>query len=108
KDKREDLTARRQLPPFEQMKAGALATYLLYGPLHEIYKVQLWRTVPVALKRTIYDQVRPGLQQICTRAEWDIHKAFPEPPGMQQYRQTHRPLEPARQASPEPAPRIGL
>jgi len=105
-DKAQDTTDRRQLPPFQQMLTGALASYLGYGPLHDIYKVRLWDLVALPLKRQIYDQVHPVLIQMAQRNNWNPDLAFPEPSGMQQYRRDHPPDQPDQPI--ENVPQLGL
>lgn len=106
KDKLDDMTDRRQLAPFNEMRATALADYLAFGPLHVAYKMRLWRLAPLSIKQRIYDLVRPALVQLAGRSNLDPDRAFPEPEGMEQYRAEHPRVD--SEQTDQPAPRIGL
>jgi len=106
KDKVDDMTDRRQLPPFNEMRATSLADCLAFGPLHVAYKARLWRLAPLPIKQQIYDWVKPALVRLAGRYNVDPDRAFPEPEGMEQYRAEHPRVD--SEQTDQPAPRIGL
>lgn len=97
---------RQQLPPFVEMEADVLAAYLTEPSVSysmTLRKAALWEAAPLPLKQMIYDAILPWLQSECEVrkydvGEFDVQKAFPEPPGMDEYRRTRGERE---QAPPE-------
>jgi hypothetical protein len=106
KDKVDDMTDRRQLAPFQEMRAAALADYLAFGPLHVAYKMRLWGLAPLPIKQRVYDLVRPALVQLAQRSNLDLDRAFPEPEGMEQYRAEHPRVD--SEQTGKPPSRVGL
>ncbi|MFH1748033.1 MAG: hypothetical protein ABIG44_13440 [Planctomycetota bacterium] len=90
---------RMQLPPFRDMQIDTFRDWLAMLPvnadprLHDsnvtIRKSHLWRVAPLRLKQSVYDDLIPYLRQECDMWEFDVTKAFPEPPGMKEYRAAH-------------------
>lgn len=82
------------LPPFGDMQSDALAQYLSMpsaGVGQMIEKARLWSLLPVNLKRSVYDRIVEGIKAECEWFQFDVLKAFPEPPGMAEYREKARP-----------------
>lgn len=94
-DKLEDPEGRRALPPFVQVRADALSRFLLEGSHPVIYRVWAWQREQDDVKRQCYDFVAPYLVKLAELEGYDVAKAFPEPPGMEQWRKDHpRPTNP--------------
>ena len=107
-DKVDDLTDRRQLPPFDEMATRALYLYIVAGRLPDSYKANLWRSAALPARQAVYDDLRPELIKVAARNNWDIDKAFAEPEGMAAYRMAH-PQMGSRAKEPELiVPKLGL
>jgi hypothetical protein len=88
---------RMAMPPFPDMFAQALEVYLtrVLGPGAIRFKIRAWENVHEEYQRRVYDRVRPVLVRECREIGLDPDSAFPEPPGMEEYRQNRgRPLRP--------------
>ncbi len=100
KDKLDDPEGRRQLPPYEELRAGALWS-MLVGMYDEAMPVidrsLIYRRESEAIKLRIYDQAYPALLKLCQATGLDVDKAFPVPAGIEQYRREHpMPDQPGR------------
>jgi len=82
---------RQRLPPFEKVKADGLARFLNFARIPALYKARLWARVELGLRRRVYDRTIEALRRACAahRPPLDPAKAFPEPPGMDEYRKAH-------------------
>src|SRR5690606_15786689 len=85
-DKVEDPQGRRTLPPFVQVRATALAGFLLSDGVPVIYRVWAWQREQDEVRREVYDFVKPTLDVLAEAEDLDPQKAFPEPPGMAEWR----------------------
>jgi hypothetical protein len=94
-DKLEDPNARRTFPPFVQVRASMLISFLLMGD-HTIYdRVLAWQKEDDEVKRHAYDYMSPYFGPMAEAAGFDPAKAFPPPPGMDEWRKAHpAPLQP--------------
>lgn len=93
RDRADDPEGRRTLPPWEQMQADALAGFILdpSQPI-ELGFVAWNRETNDRVKRRCYDDLRQVLEERYARSDLDINKAFPPPPGMEEWRAS-RPVE---------------
>ena len=91
-DNRDTRDGRLLLPPFAEMRADALSAFLIYTPTL-LPRVAVWRAEDDAIRRIAYNtpDFVEALREKCTAAGYDFDKAFPEPPGMAEYRKTHPP-----------------
>lgn len=83
---------RMALPPFFDMQIdtlGAVLSSSVNAHIDTMNKAKLWRVVPINLKRPVYDDLLDGFTAECDYWQFDVAKAFPEPPGMEQYRKDH-------------------
>lgn len=110
---REDFNAiRMKLRPFRDYQIDVFRDVMLYWydagtPLDSsltIRKARLWRVAPPELKRWVYDEIFPVLARECAMWNFDAEKAFPEPPGMEEFRKEHprRDLEREEKATETP------
>jgi len=88
---------RLELPPFETMVAQELGMLIIRPKvvgyaLSIEQRSRLYRDphVTVRMRRGLYDQIRLNLRRECDAKGVDFDKAFPEPPGMKQYRDRRR------------------
>jgi hypothetical protein len=79
-----------RLPPFRDYQADVLRAWLgqpSVSPTMTVNKARLWRMLPLYLKHAVYDDLRELFEEECQAMGFDAGKAFPEPEGMEQYRQ---------------------
>jgi hypothetical protein len=85
--------ARMKLPSFPEIFANALARVLLApaGRVPPRLRAQAWHKAPLEYRQAIWDRVRKPLYTLA--AKWGLkpETAFPEPPGMDEYRRAHPP-----------------
>lgn len=94
-DKLDDPQGRRTMPPFDEIRASALFDYVAMQRQYPLYlRALVWERENIAIRRMIYDEVRMDLQAECDAAGYDMARAFPEPPGMEQHRRDHPPVRP--------------
>jgi hypothetical protein len=80
---------RLKLPLFEQIHAGALYAFAT-EPSYPLYvRSSVWRGEDPGIKQHCYDYAIPGLTAECQREGLDVKRAFPEPPGMAEWRKDH-------------------
>jgi len=83
----EGLRERMSLPPFDKMFADQLGQVLKEPGLPLSMKTRAWRSAPEQIRRMVWDQVRAKLYEQARAQGWDAEKAFPEPPGMEPFRE---------------------
>ncbi|QOJ15114.1 MAG: hypothetical protein HRU75_10875 [Planctomycetia bacterium] len=83
----------RMLPPIEQMVEDRLiALYFTLIPTTDVsasIRARLWKLLPYGLQRPVYDVLRPMFVEECQRFGFDLAAAYPEPPGMKEYREAN-------------------
>ncbi len=91
-DVREDLGDRRKMPPFRDLQIDRLNVKLASLGLTAnlvVRKARLWARAPLNMKQYVYDERIEQFQYECDQLGFDVAKAFPEPPGMAQFRKDH-------------------
>jgi len=108
-DKRNDpLTRRTWLKEFALLQIDAFGEYLArpaWSSTVTLHKTRLWRNAPLALRQAVYDDLLPLFKTECDVWQFDISRAFPEPPGMDEYRRQRPPRgeeQPERDSRPLP------
>ncbi|HSW45121.1 MAG TPA: hypothetical protein VLM89_06080 [Phycisphaerae bacterium] len=96
KEHADDRQGRLTLPLFADMRAYALGMFVVNPAYPMVYRSLAWNREQADIKRRYYDVVAPPLADQCRQEGVDMAKAFPEPPGMEQWRKEH-----PRSASPE-------
>jgi hypothetical protein len=89
KDKLTETTDKMRLPPFPEYEADVVRVLLrqpAFSPLVTQNKARLWLVLPLRLKHAVYDDLRELFARECQTMKYDVDRAFPEPPGMDQYR----------------------
>jgi len=86
---------RLQLPPFEIVSGNVLQALLVRPQLAGVYlplldRVRLYAALDARMRVILYDPVAPFLQAQCRAEELDFQKAFPAPPGLEEYRARQR------------------
>ncbi len=86
-------TGRLDIPPFREVTVDAFGRWLAQGPpmapADTLHKVRLWRRAPLYLRQVVYDDLLPMFERECELWEFELEQAFPEPPGMEEYREAH-------------------
>ncbi|RJP30482.1 MAG: hypothetical protein C4547_16655 [Phycisphaerales bacterium] len=87
-----DRVDRRRLQPFNVMVGDQLVSYMTLDQIPAIYKARLWKRLADEgdSKKIAWDRIRPYLDHLCAAQSppWNIEKAFPEPPGMEAFRES--------------------
>ena len=89
-DKMTPQTEKMRLPPFPDYQADVLRSDLqqpAISPFVTVEKARLWQMLPPYLKQAVYDDLHARLKSECDAMGFDMERAFPEPQGMEQYRQ---------------------
>lgn len=83
---------RRNLSPFKEMRANMLIRFmnlpdLAVAPIH---KARMWHNLDLPTRRMTFDLLKPYYVELCAAQNptFDVDKAFPQPPGMAEYRRT--------------------
>lgn len=85
-----DVAIRRMsLPPFADMYTDEFG-YFMSLPAQSyaltLEKARLWNVAPVFLRQRVYDALLPLLAEECDAFGLEVARAFPEPPGMAEFR----------------------
>lgn len=89
-DKLKEQVQKMRLPPFREFQADVLRAALQQpsvSPGILVNKARLWGFLPLYLKHAVYDDVFEQLRAECAAIQFDLASAFPEPEGMDQYRE---------------------
>ena len=83
-----DINDRRKMQPFAVILRDAVEAYLKYPRIAALYKARLWRHLPLRLRQGVYGRMTVYFDRLCKEQElpWDVAVAFPEPPGMEEFR----------------------
>ena len=86
---------RNKLPPFRILMRGILIDLLINPPIVGLSiplltRVDLYSRLDVAMQRSFYRRIAPVLWQECQLERIDFAKAFPAPPGVEEYRAPQR------------------
>ncbi|MBI1373975.1 MAG: hypothetical protein GC159_14730 [Phycisphaera sp.] len=103
----EGVRRRMDLPPFSDMLAQTFVVYMLQPvPSQEytLHKSRVWKNADDGLKRRTFDFIRPRLYPLVERMRFLPAVAFPEPPGMDEYRKAMKALKPEDRALREDRP----
>lgn len=83
---------RLRLPPFRDIQIDAFFLWLRQPALSEALlfeKVRLWQSAPLFLRQNVYDALFPQFESECDYWRYNVSKAFPEPPGMEAFREAN-------------------
>jgi hypothetical protein len=89
KDKLTDREARRTLPPFAQVRAGALAGFLQDYGTPVSFRAMVYNREQNDVRLRCYDLVIDALTAQCEKTGLDVAKVFPPPAGLEQWRKDH-------------------
>jgi hypothetical protein len=88
-------SARRDLPPLREMRNDALLHFLRLPQVAPIHKARLWHNLDLPTRQAAYDRLKPYFEELCAAQDPPFApvKTFPEPPGMEEFRQTNVTVE---------------
>ncbi len=88
-DTTRDMNDRRKLQRFELIFRDSIDAFLRDSKILPLVKVRLWTVLGVEQRQQVYDRLVPYFEAQCAAQKpvWDVRKAFPEPPGMEEFRQ---------------------
>ena len=85
----EEEVLKMKLPTFREMENDTLVEWYREPSVSNfavVEKARLWRNLPMALRRPVYDRLSQGFQQECAAFGFDLSRTYPEPEGMDAYR----------------------
>lgn len=77
---------RRALVPLKQIYLDTMVRYFADGRVPMMWKTQAWRNTPDNLRVEVYDRVKPQMVKQAEAENFDVERAFAEPPGMEAHR----------------------
>jgi hypothetical protein len=98
-DTRGDRNERRMLQPYRIIVRDEIEAYLKAQEIDPLFKARLWRRLPLEQRQMVYDRLSGYFERLCSAQEppWALPRAFPEPVGMQEFRQTEVEIRGQRQ-----------
>ena len=90
KDTKVDFNDRRKMQPIRILLRDQVASFMESQDFDPLAKARLWKSLPADQRRLTYDGLAPYFERLAAAQDppWDVTKAFPEPPGMAEFRQT--------------------
>lgn len=87
-DTKVDINERRMMQPFRVILRDQIEAYVKSPRTASIFKARLWRELPLEQRQTVYDRLRSYFERLCAAQDptWSVVRAFPEPPGMKEFR----------------------
>ena len=89
-DTKVDFNDRRKMQPIRILLRDQVDSFIESKEFDPLAKARLWKFLPADQRRLTYDGLAPYFERLTAAQSppWDIAKAFPEPPGMAEFRQT--------------------
>jgi hypothetical protein len=100
RDKAEDVKERRKLRDPRLQLRDQIEAFVTEPQYAALAKARLWRGLPLEQRQMVYDRLLPVFDKICQAQDppWSLERAFPEPPGMEEYRRLQpEPSEPDKE-----------
>jgi hypothetical protein len=93
---------RQGLRPFPEVVANTFYSMLLSPRISVVRRSRAWHGTPDFFRRMVYDDAAPTLHAHAKSFGLDPDRAFPQPPGMEQFRQQRaKALEEQKQNGPD-------
>lgn len=102
-----EIAEKSRLPEFSNMAVDALEAWLMQpspGSARTLEKARLWAAMQPDLTVQVYDSVAELLKGECELAEFDFEKAFPAPPGLEEWRKANPTRAKKKEESPIETP----
>lgn len=89
-DTKVDFNDRRKMQPIRILLRDQIDAFIKAQEFDPFAKAQLWKNLPADQRRLTYDGLAPYFERLAAAQSppWDVTKAFPEPPGMAEFRRT--------------------
>ena len=105
-DTTRDINDRRKLQPPRIIFRDELYAFVQDLKVDPLFKARLWDWLPLEFRQMTFDRLRPFLHELCAAQDppWSVEKAFPEPPGMDEFRRHEADIDyrsPARRQDAE-------
>ncbi len=86
-----DITERRKLQEPVVMLRDEIIEFIQDPRYEPLFKARLWKNLPLRQRQMAYDALAPYFKKLCAEQDppWSIIRAFPEPPGMIEFRKTN-------------------
>lgn len=101
KDHSDDRQGRMSLPPFVDIRAKTLGAFVSNQSYPLLYRSLAWNREQLEIRQRCYDLIAADLRQQCDALGIEMAKAFPEPPGMEQFRKENPTLKSQEQVAEE-------
>lgn len=82
---------KQTLPPYEGMLNDTFAQFMLDGTRPHVVRARVWARAPSSLKQGTFDKLKGPLYEDARRQSVNPEHAYPEPAGMEAYRNLRRP-----------------
>ncbi len=84
-----DFNERRKMQPFKLMFTDEMESFMNSPGVRPLSKAGLWKELPLEQRQMVFDRLRPYFERLCEvqKPPWDVHLAFGEPPGMEEFRE---------------------
>ena len=109
KDVGTDRGDRRVMQAFPIIVRDEIDQFVRQPEIAALFKARLWSALPLEHRQMTYDRLRPYFEDLCAAREppWSPNKAFPEPPGMDEFRRLNiKTLAPPRREGVEEGERF--
>ncbi len=89
-DTTNDFNDRRRMQPIRILLRDQVDAFMKARDFDPLAKARLWKNLPADQRRLVYDSLAPWFDRLAAAQTppWDVVKAFPEPPGVAEFRQT--------------------
>ena len=88
-DTQADINERRKMQPFRIVLRDEIEAYLKHQRIAPLFKAMLWKHLPLEQRQMVFDHLYPYFERLCEiqQPPWAVPRAFPQPPGMDAFRQ---------------------
>jgi hypothetical protein len=88
-DTRNDLNDRRRMQTPRVILRDQIEAYVKSPQIGPLFKATLWAALPLEQRQMVYDRLQPYFGRLCQAQNppWAVGRAFPEPPGMETFRE---------------------
>ena len=88
-DTKTDPNERRKMQPFRVIYRDEIGSFMTRPEIAPLLKARLWRELDLDPRQMTFDGLRPYFERLsdAQTPPWDVLKSFPEPPGMEAFRQ---------------------
>lgn len=101
KDHADERQGRLTFQPFADLRANALGRFAINPAYPILYRSIAWNREQAEIKQRCYDIILPALRMQADAEGIELARAFPEPPGMEQFRKEHPTLKRPEQMAEE-------